>query len=104
MLQTWKQRSGSKGTYKKLIRIFEHAGYKRYADGVRMIAQDSDSETDDSSGSGEEHSPVEQPPTYPSFTLQNLMIPQSSSIRPEATETYVVVSEADTGILTEGKH
>ena len=101
MLQTWKQRSGSKGTYKKLIKIFEHAGYKRYADDVRMIAHDSDSGTDHSSGSGEEHSPVEQPPTYPPSKPQK--IPQPSSVNPEATEMYVVVSEADAEVLQGGK-
>ena len=58
-MYTWKQRNGSKATYTKLIKIFERAGYKRYADEVKRIARDTDSE---SSSSGEE---TEQPQTYP---------------------------------------
>ena len=102
MLQTWKQRNGSKATYRKLIKIFERAGYKRYADDVRMLAHDSDSETDDSSVNGEEHSPVEQPSTYPPCDPQK--IPQPSSVKPEATEAYVVTSEADVELLHEGMY
>ena len=51
-MQTWKQKTGSKATYSKLIKIFERAGFKNCADKVRRIAQLGDSESDDSNGSG----------------------------------------------------
>lgn len=36
-LLLWKQRHGSKATYKKLISAFEDAGFQDYADAVRNI-------------------------------------------------------------------
>ena len=91
MLHTWKQRNGSKATYSKLIRIFERAGYQNYADEVRKIAQASDNETDDSSGSGEQ-SPIEQPQTYPMYTQQSLsQLPPATRIG--KSRTYVIVDE-----------
>ena len=44
------------------MEIFERAGYRSYADDVRRIAELSDSEADDSSGSREG-----QPRTYPTL-------------------------------------
>lgn len=71
----WKQKYGSKATYRELIKIFEQAGYRNNADAVRWIAQP-DSDTDDSSSSGEE---IEQPQTYP------IQKPQASSQLTPAT-------------------
>ena len=97
MLQKWKQRNGAKATYSKLMRIFERAGYKNYADEVRKIAQAGDSETDDSS-SGEEQSQTEQPQTYPTNTQQS--VSQLPPVIPKSTETYVIINEENlpTGI------
>ena len=97
-LQTWKQRNGSKATYSKLIKIFERAGYRNHADKLRKIAEASDSETDDSSGSGEEQSPIEQPQTYPPYKQQSLS--QLPPATPQSTETYVIINEEN---LPEGK-
>ena len=91
-MQMWKQRTGSKATYSKLIKIFEQAGYQNCADNVRRIAQVSDSESDDSSGSGEEHTQQEQPPTYPSSQQQEVLTQQSLA-SPKSTETYVIVNK-----------
>ena len=33
----WKQRLGSRATYGNLIDVFEHAGYKQYAEVVRKV-------------------------------------------------------------------
>ena len=97
-LYTWKKRNGSSATYRRLIKIFERAGCKDYADEVRRIAHISDSETDDSSGSGEEHTRVEQPQTYPTQKPQALsQIPPET---PKPTELFVVVEEEN---LPEGK-
>ena len=85
-LYTWKQRNGSKATYCELIEIFERAGYKSYADEVRRIAQLSDSEADDSSGSGEE-----QPKTYPIHKAKAFSHDQLPPATPKPTEVYVMV-------------
>ena len=61
-LQIWKQRSGCCATYKKLINIFECAGYYNYAENVRKTAHVVESETDDSISSDEV---IPQPQTYP---------------------------------------
>ena len=91
-LYTWKKRNGSKATYSKLMKIFEQAGYKDYADEVRRIVQLSNSETDDSSGSEEDLSQIKQPQTYPSSKLQP--ISQLPPVTLESAEThYVIVNE-----------
>ena len=71
-LYTWKKRNGSKATYSKLIKTFELAGHKNYADEVRRIAHHNDSETDDSSSSEEELSQIKQPQMYPIQRTQAL--------------------------------
>ena len=76
-----------------MIKIFEQAGYKIYADEVRKIAHISNSDTDDSSGSGEEHLQIEQPPAYPDYKLHALpQVPQPMTST-ESTEVYVMVKE-----------
>ena len=86
-LHTWKQRNGSKATYSKLIEIFKRAGYRNYADELRTLVQLSDSEGDDTSSSGEEHSQMEQPQTYPAQKPQALsQVPPATA---ESTEVYV---------------
>ena len=93
-------RNGSKATYAKLIRIFEQAGYKSYADEVRRIVHISNSDTDDSSGSDEEHPQIEQPQTYPDYESHALsQVPQPTSF--ESTEVYVIVKEEN---LPKGKN
>ena len=68
-LYIWKQRNGSRATYNRLINIFEQAGYRSYADEVRRIVHNNDSEIDDSSSSEEE---IEQPQMYPIQRTQAL--------------------------------
>ena len=97
-LYTWKKRNGSSATYSKLLKIFERAGCKNYTDEVRRIVQLSDNETDDSSGSGEEQSQVEQPQTFPIQKSQALsQVPPATS---EPTVVYAMVEEEN---LPEGK-
>ena len=81
--------------------MFERAGYKNYADQVRIFAQASDNETDDSSGSGEEQSQVEQPQTYPPHKPEALSQCPPETPDSESTETYVIVDEKN---LPEGKN
>ena len=62
----WKQKLGVRATYRKLVDVFERAGYKHYADHVKRIAaddSDSDSDTDDSSCSDGDY-PFPQPLSY----------------------------------------
>ena len=100
-LQTWKQRNGSKATYSKLMKIFERAGYRNHADKLRKIAEASDSETDDSSGSGEEQSQIEQPQTYPPYEQQSLSQLPPATATTTDTETYYVIENEEN--LPEGK-
>ena len=98
-MHIWKQRNGSKATYSKLIEIFKRAGYRNYADELRTLAQFSDSEGDNSSSSGEEHSQMEQPQTYPTPKPHALsLVPPATA---ESTEVYVVMEGK--GNLQEGK-
>ena len=94
-------RNGSKATYAKLIKIFEHAGYKSYADEVRKIAHISNSDTDDSSSSEkEEHPQIEQPQTYPEYKPHVLPQVPHPATSTESTEIYVMVKEEN---LPKGK-
>ena len=92
-MYTWKTRNGSKATYAKLIKIFEQAGYKSYADEVRRIAHISHSDTDDSSGSGEEHPQIEQLQTYPDYEPHALPQVPQPVISSKSAEVYVMVEE-----------
>ena len=87
-LYTWKKRNGSNATYSKLIKIFERADCKNYADEVKRLAHLSKSE-DSSGSSGEEHSQMEQPQTY--STQQSQPLSQVPSATAESTEVYVVM-------------
>ena len=40
-LKMWKRKLGSSGTYNKLIKVFERAGYKSYADNVIKVMSES---------------------------------------------------------------
>ena len=94
-MYAWKQRNGSKATYSDLMVIFERAGYRSYADELRRIAELSDSEADDSSGSGEE-----QPKTYPTLHKGPVFSrDQLPSATPKTAEVYMMVKE---GNLPEG--
>jgi hypothetical protein len=76
-----------------LIKIFERTGCRGYADEVGRIAQLSDSEVDDSSGSEEE---VKQPQTYPSYTpLPVSQLPSGPAASKSAEIYYVVRDEKD---------
>ena len=88
-LYTWKKRNGSNATYSKLIKIFEQGDCKIYSDEVKRLAHLSESDTDYSSGSGEEHSQVEQPQTYP--TQKPKALSQVPPATAESTEVYVVM-------------
>lgn len=88
----WKQRTGSKGTYRKLIKIFNTAGYHNCADKIAQLARISDAESEDSSGSGEEQTQQEQPPTYPLSQQQQVLTHQLPPV-PKSTETYVIINK-----------
>ena len=83
-----------------MIKIFEQADCKNYADEVKRIIQLSDSETDDSSGSEDEQSQVEQPQTYPASKPQSISQVLPAMHKPSSTEVYVVMEEEN---LPEGK-
>ena len=59
---------------------------------MRRNARLSDSETDDSSGSGEEQSQLEQPQTYPPNKNQ-VALSQLPPATPKKTETYMIANK-----------
>ena len=64
-MQKWKEKQGSEATYRKLIKIFERAGYKLYADFVRSIVSkcsDQADKPDDSADQQIFRPPSSQPP------------------------------------------
>jgi hypothetical protein len=74
------------------MKVFERIGCRGYADEVRRIAQLSDSEVDDSSGSEEE---VKQPQTYPSYAPVPLPVSVPPATSKSAEIYYVVKDEED---------
>ena len=81
-----------------MIKIFERAGYKSYADEVKRIVlnQLSDNETGDSSSSEEEHPKLKQPEAYPIQTPQVLSQLPPGTATPKSTEVYrYVVTEEE---------
>ena len=98
-MHKWKQRNGTKATYSRLIKIFERAGYKTYADAVKRTAQLSESESEESSGSGEEHSKLEQPDAYPPYQ-QKKSLRHLTPAKPKSSETYMIMHDKN---LPEGK-
>lgn len=84
---------GSRATYYKLICVFEHAGYKGYADEVRKIVN---SGINDSDSSGSEDSSIPQPPTFPHLSLPSVELPSELS----SYETFYLINSA----TSEGIH
>ena len=90
-LKLWKQKLGSDATYNKLIRVFEHAGYKRYAENIGRImqCQENCKEICDSN-SDEDCFPPPQPQTYPNHEpLSPVDIPD-----PQILESYINLDPA----------
>ena len=97
-LKLWKQKFGSNATYRTLIRAFERAGYKQYADQVKQVIQPQDSDTDDSS-CDEDSFPLPQPHTYPN--LESLSPIECPSLKPLPCESYSFI---DPESLPEGEN
>ena len=95
-LYIWMQRNGSKATYIKLMKVFERAGYRNYADLVKTIIDLSDNEADDSNNNGDEQS---QPQTYPEYRQQQALSRPLQTV-PKPTETYIMISDEES--LPEG--
>ena len=65
-MQKWKEKQGSEATYKKLIKIFEHAGYKLYADVVKSLVSMCSDQADKPNDSADQQiclPPFSQPPS-----------------------------------------
>ena len=65
-MQKWKEKQGSEATYRKLIKIFERAGYKLYADFVRSLVSTCSDQTDKPNDSEDQQiflPPSSQPPS-----------------------------------------
>ena len=99
-LLIWKQKLGSAATYRKLINIFECAGYCTYAEIVRNIICDTESE-DDSSDYNE---PIPQPETYPHQTLSlpSPSIPSKINNGFSSREEYLLINQTNAQDLPKG--
>ena len=65
-MQKWKEKQGSEASYKKLIKVFKHAGYELCADVVRSIVSKCSDQTDKHSDSEDKQiylPPSSQPPS-----------------------------------------
>ena len=77
-MQTWKEKQGSEATYKKLIKIFKHAGYELCADILRNLVSKCSDQTDKSSDS-EDHQ-ASLPPASPPPPPQLSEFPESVTL------------------------
>ena len=98
-LKIWKQRSGSSATYKKLINIFERAGYCDYAEIVIKTVHIAESETDDSISSDEV---IPQPQTYPH--IKPPTPPSSPKADLSSTKEYLLIDSAAAQGLPKSKN
>ena len=101
-LYLWKQKLGSEATSQRLISAFERADYRNYAEIVRNIICENESEVDDSSDYDE---PIPQPETYPYVKLS----PQSSPVpklsrRVSSCDEYRLINPATAKGLPEGEN
>ena len=97
----WKERLGSEATYRKLIDIFEHAGYRNYADLVKSLICDAESEGDDSSDYEE---PIPQPDTYPHLKPSPLSSPKSKNRRMSSCDEFLLINQTNTQDLPKGQN
>ena len=79
-LYIWKRRLGSEATYRRLMNVFEQAGFQNHAEIVRSIICEDESEVDDSSDY-EDLEPITQPETYPNIQSNPLPSPKHSLTR-----------------------
>ena len=103
-LQQWKQKLGSGATYNKLISVFERAGYKNYADEVRKIVSDDNSDSD-SSGNEDSALALPQPPTFPHLSLPSpIQLPPDLPEHSSHETFYLIDSAISNNFLEEGKY
>ena len=89
-MHKWKQKLGTKATSKKLINVFEQAGYKDYADNVRqmLVAECIPSDAADATSTYSPKPFPEPKPEFPSIESVSLL---SST----ATTTTTVIVEKE---------
>jgi hypothetical protein len=100
-LYIWKRKLGSEATYQRLINIFEQADFQNYAEIIRNIACEDESEEDDSNSSDYDE-PIPQPETYPSVQLN----PQTScklSRHVSSCDEYLLINPASANNLPKGE-
>ena len=98
-LKLWKQKFGSSATYRKLVVIFELAGYRDYAENVKKIAHAVESETVDFISSDEV---IPQPQTYPD--IKPPTPPSLPRVDLSPFEEYSLIDSADAEGLSKCKN
>ena len=97
----WKQRLGSEATYRRLINVFERAGFQNCAEIVRSIVCEEESEIDDSSDYDE---PILQPETYPKVQLNPPKAPKLSRHVSSCDEYLLINPATHTNNLPKGEY
>ena len=87
-LEIWKQKHGSAATYNNLIKVFEQAGYKNYAEIVQDLLNNVRTDTGDSSRNTINQTPPppsEQPspqlPIFPSECLESSVYAAAGGVK-----------------------
>ena len=99
-LYIWKQRLGSEATYQRLMNVFERADFQIFAEIVRSIICEDESEADDSSDYDE---PIPQPETYPNIQVN----PPSStklSRRISSFDEFLLINPATANDVPKGEY
>ena len=97
-MQKWKEKQGSEATYKKLIKIFEHAGYKLYADFIKSLVSTCSDQADKPNDSADQQirlssssqSPSPQLPEFPESVTLTASTVQLEKHRQESK--YAIIS------------
>ena len=100
-LYIWKRKLGSDATYQRLINVFEQADFQNFAEMIRSIICEDQSELDDSSDY-DEPMPIPQPETYPSVQSNSCSSPKLSR-HASSCDEFLLINPANANNLPKGE-
>ena len=101
-LYIWKRRLGSEATYQRLMNVFERADFQNYAEIIRSIVCEDESEVDDSSSSDYDE-PIPQPETYPNVQSNPPPSPKLSRCTSSCDE-FLLINPATANNFPKGEY